>query len=356
MSRATPNVGRNVLHVLGSADWDGTATARIVELLARTVSPERYLFHACFLGTPGPLVEMLRQHCASAELLPNRGGIWRISDFGHWAQYCRRIGVAIVHQHFGGRFVSLAARVARAHVVLHLHGYMNEHDWRPTSPRVLPGLDAVIANSRATANVICGHDLRIIYPAVAALPDRSPGAAPGRLVIGTAARLVPVKGLNVAIDAIARLIHSGHDVELQIAGTGPVQSQLERAAISAGISNRVHFLGWVRNLPSIMQHWAVFVLPSFEEGFGIAILDAMAAGLPVIASNVGGITEVVVDGVTGRLVPPGTAAALERALIDLLGDAQLRFVMGAAGQRRAREMFSPSRMATEICSLYDEIA
>ena len=139
------------------------------------------------------------------------------------------------------------------------------------------------------------------------------------------------------------------------AGAGPQREKLEETVFQLGLAGRVEFLGWVDDLQSVLPRWDVFVMPSLEEGFPIAALDAMAAGLPVIASSVGGIPELVVDGETGWLVPPADVEALVSRLRPMLRSPEQRRSMGAAAQARARERFNIAQMTENFSRLYDEL-
>jgi glycosyltransferase involved in cell wall biosynthesis len=130
---------------------------------------------------------------------------------------------------------------------------------------------------------------------------------------------------------------------------------LEQRVAELGLLGSVEFLGWVDNISSLLPRWDVFVLPSLEEGFPIAALDAMAAGLPVVASAVGGVPELIEDGKTGWLVPPRDVEALASRLRLLLKNPEQKLGMGAAGQARVRDHFSPTQMIESFARLYDEL-
>jgi sugar transferase (PEP-CTERM/EpsH1 system associated) len=192
-------------------------------------------------------------------------------------------------------------------------------------------------------------------------------------LIGTVSRAHPVKGLDVLLEAFARLLHSPTDAQqisnltnirpfvsspladLLIVGDGPQLGALQAQAVGLGLGERVHFLGSRNDVPQVLAALDVFVLPSLHEGMPNAILEAMAAGLPVVATAVGGAPEVVVDGVSGLIVPPRDPLALADALSRLLDDAALRDRMGAAGRQRVEENFSQARMVRETERLYQEL-
>ncbi len=165
----------------------------------------------------------------------------------------------------------------------------------------------------------------------------------GGRVIGTVTRLdEPKKGLTVLLRALAALARRDGLPPWQclLVGDGPARGRLEALAAELGLSGRVVFAGMRRDVPRVLPALDLFVYPSLYEGFGIAIVEAMAAGRPVVASAVGGIPEIVVDRDTGLLVPPGDAAVLAEALATLLASPDQARQMGRRGRERARELFA----------------
>jgi glycosyltransferase involved in cell wall biosynthesis len=173
--------------------------------------------------------------------------------------------------------------------------------------------------------------------------------------VGTAGRLIALKGLEYLLRAAAALQPEFPGLRVEIAGAGPHGQKLEETAAQLGLAGRVEFLGWVDDIHSVLPRWDVFVVPSLEEGFSIAALDAMAVGLPVIASSVGGIPELVVDGETGWLVPPADVETLVSRLRSLLLNPEQRLSMGAAAQARVRNHFNLATMTENFSRLYDEL-
>lgn len=173
------------------------------------------------------------------------------------------------------------------------------------------------------------------------------------LVLLAAAALVPRKGLDVLIDALALLASRSLTPRTWIAGEGPERTALEARCDRAGID--VRFLGARTDVPDLLAAADVFVLPSRREGLGIAALEAMALARPVVASRVGGLADAVVDGRTGILVPPGDAIALADAIERLLRDEALRTALGRAGPARVAEGFLAEQMVVAYERLYHEV-
>ncbi|ARU61902.1 hypothetical protein CBW65_13315 [Tumebacillus avium] len=164
-----------------------------------------------------------------------------------------------------------------------------------------------------------------------------------RLIIGAIGRMVAEKGFSTLLEAFTILLARGVDAELVLIGDGPLLSDYQRQAGKIGPA-RVRFLGEVPQARRLLSGLDIVVQPSHAEGLGLVPIEAMLAGCPVIASDVGGLPEVVVHGRTGLLVPPQEAVALADALQLLLQKADWRIRLGQAGQRRAEEHFTRTAM------------
>ncbi len=214
----------------------------------------------------------------------------------------------------------------------------------------------VIAVSRAVAVAVEGTSARVVYTGIE-IPPSSPAVSHSSkdFRIGAASRLVPLKGLIYLIRAMARLRNRIPTASLEIAGDGPDLTRLQAEVSRLGLDKHVSFLGWVERVEELFMRWSVFAHPSLEEGLGVAVLEAMAAGLPVVAAASGGVPEVVSDGRTGYLVPAGDDAGLANRIGDLLENRVTRESFGAAGLARAREHFSVVAMAENVFAIYDEL-
>jgi sugar transferase (PEP-CTERM/EpsH1 system associated) len=176
-----------------------------------------------------------------------------------------------------------------------------------------------------------------------------------RTVIGTVGRLDPVKDHASLLRAFAALSGRDPDSILVIAGDGPCRDELQALAVSLGLTPRVRFLGVRHDVAAVLPSFDVFVLPSIAEGISNTILEAMAAGLPVIATRVGGNPELVVDGETGRLVPREDPERLAAAIAGYVVDAALRSRHGDQARRRTLEQFSLAAMRDAYARLYVEL-
>jgi glycosyltransferase involved in cell wall biosynthesis len=232
-----------------------------------------------------------------------------------------------------------------------LHGYMRIEI-------LLSRFGAAVAPSSALARFLIEHGMQ---PArLHVIPhgiDMEPAQARerqghgGPTVVGVASNLEHEKGVDVLIEACAL---AQHPVRLAVLGDGARRAELERLAEERGVD--ASFAGHVDDVARRLGEFDVFALPSRAENFPLAVLEAMAAALPVIATRVGGVPEIVLDGETGVLVHPDDPAALAAAVDSLASDATARRNLGAAGARRVSEEFTADRMARRTLALYESLA
>lgn len=176
------------------------------------------------------------------------------------------------------------------------------------------------------------------------------------LVVGTLGRLEPQKGLDVLLRAASSVRRRVRDVEFVVAGDGPLRERLEALSRELGLQDFVRFVGWQRDAARVLSILDVYCLSSLWEAFGLAAAEAMALEKPVVATRVDGVAEVVQDGETGVLVPPGDPEALAEGLVTLLTDAGLRRRMGVAGRRRVETRFTVPEMVRRYEGLFRELA
>jgi glycosyltransferase involved in cell wall biosynthesis len=201
--------------------------------------------------------------------------------------------------------------------------------------------------------------IRLIHSGIDPRPFETPPAAPfssdSRLVVGTAAVLEERKGHCHLLEAARRLKAQGLRIKYRLAGDGSLRRCLEEKSGQLGLTAEVEFLGFVSDMPSFMAQIDVFVLPSLFEGLGVSVLEAMAAGKPVIASRVGGLPEVVVDTVTGLLVAPRDAEGLAGAITKLAGNRAMARQMGQQGRERLKGNFTLEQMARKNEAYYFDL-
>jgi len=284
----------------------------------------------------------------------------------YFSRYLRALRLDAVHSHLLGAVgaTAVAARLAGVRHVGTLHDTYSLRD-NPAYLHLLrlaAWLGPLVAVSEEMRRFFYdrggfGARLRTIHNGVRLPPteERGPlrralGVAADAVVITCVARLVPLKAHTRLLAAFAHLEEPR--AVLLCAGDGPLREPLQQQARELGISGRVRFLGNRDDVPQLLRASDLFVLASDTEGLSCSLLEAMAAGLPAVATRVGGNPELVVDGATGILVPPGEVDALRAALSRLASDAPLRGQMGARAAERAREGFSFDAMTARYEALY----
>jgi len=328
---------------------------RIASDIAKHGDSFGYQISILFLGD-GPLVDAMKEAGIPAGVVSWTGtrhdlaGAWRA-----W-RWLRKHPAQIAHLHYGARAVRGVCRLAGVRaIVQHMHGRIFEPTGASVSQMNLRSVDALIACSQSVADCFPGRQVDVIYSGIEAGAHPAAQMLTGPLKLGVLARLIPLKNVESVINATARLAKMGVEVQTEIAGSGPSEAALHDLIASLGIGNRVRILGWRNNTDELLASWDLLVIPSLEEGFPLSALEAMAAARPVVASRVGGLPELVVDGVTGRLVPPGDTDALVRCIAELAGDRQRLALMGNEGWKRVQRDFSVEEMARRTAAVYDRV-
>jgi len=226
--------------------------------------------------------------------------------------------------------VAIADEVART--VEQLYGYKNP----PVIPNGIP-VDEYTPNPEARAQ------FRAAY-----------GVEPDARVIVHVGRFVPLKNHALLIQAFA-LLEASIPLYLWLVGDGELRPAMEQLAQELGVAHRVRFWGIREDVPAILNAADIFTLPSQHEGNPMSVMEAMAAGLPVVASRVGGIPELVEEGKTGLLVPPGEVHSLQQALLSLVRNPDLCLQMGRAARQRAVERFDIRQTVRQYEALYEQL-
>ena len=183
------------------------------------------------------------------------------------------------------------------------------------------------------------------------------GLSDGAVVIGTVANLLPIKGYDVMLEAMPFIHAQAPHTHYLIIGTGEnaYEQRLRRQVKQLGLEEYVHFLGFQPDVSPYLSALDVYVQPSRMEGLGIAMLEAMAMNKPVVATDVGGIPDVVRHQHTGLLVKPDDAKALAQAVFALLSDPERRRVFGAEGRRRVEALFTVEAMMDGLMQSYQHV-
>jgi glycosyltransferase involved in cell wall biosynthesis len=298
----------------------------------------------------------------------------------------QRVRPHIVHTHTAkagavGRMAALLAGSARPPVVVHtFHGHVLRGYFDPMRTEFFRETEKFLAR-HTTRLIAVGPEVRddLVELGVAApekfsvirlgidLDERvgDPGAAEGlrrrfgippeRFVVGWIGRMTGIKRVPDVLAAFAELVASGVDAELVLVGDGPERDQLEARARELGIAKRTLFLGYQRDIAPYFDLLDALLLPSGNEGTPVVAIEALAAQVPVVATAVGGVPDVVRDGVDGFLAEIGDIETLAQRLAQLAHDPALRATMGAAGRERVVPRYRVSRLVDDIDALYREL-
>ncbi len=300
--------------------------------------------------------------------------VWRIR------RLLREIQPDIVHTHLvhADLFGYLAAKAAGVQRVISSRhnddAFRYRGNWRWIHRRLWRMIDAGIAISaaiKAFASEIEGAPPEKITVVHYGIPHnwlsdevieasrhrfrRELGLAEDAQLLGMVCRLVEQKGIPYAMEALRRIQADQPEAHLVIVGDGEKAAELKRLAGMLNIGERVHWLGWRSDAAELMTAFDLLLLPSLWEGFGLVLLEAMSRRLPVIASRVSAIPEVVSHGETGILVPARDVDALAEAINNLLDDRALRKHMGLLGAARVEEHFSLERMVDGTIAVYQKV-
>jgi glycosyltransferase involved in cell wall biosynthesis len=360
-----------VLHVINGEHYAGAE--RVQDLLALRLGSHGYdVRFACL--KPGLFAEKRQAREAPIYGVSMRSRA-DLSMCYRLARVVRAEQVRLVHTHtprsalFGG----LVARLARVPMVHHVHSPA-ERDTESALRNARNGLVERLSLREARRLIVVSGSLerhvreRGIAPErIRAIPNGVPAGekvrlpyVPGEpLRLGTVALFRPRKGIEVLLEAMAELRRSGIASTLHAVGpfeTAEYERKVHELVTRLGLERDVHWTGFRSDMTAEFQRMHVFVLPSlFGEGMPMVVLEAMAAGLPVVSTRVEGIPQVVRDGQDGLLVEPGNARELAQALTVIARGERLTDAMGDSGRERQRTNFSDESMAAQVAAVYREV-
>ncbi|MBJ7598142.1 MAG: glycosyltransferase family 1 protein [Candidatus Nephthysia bennettiae] len=357
--------------------------ARHVTILSTGLGPEfeTVLFAGAPADCEGSLVEMARSAGATVVTIPELRRqpapladlrvLWRLyREFRRW-----RPDLVATHTAKAGMLGRVAAALAGVPVRVHtfhghvLHGYFGSFgsalvrlterllDRLTTrsiaiSPEIAADLREAGIGRNKTTLIPLGLDLeRLADPGPGSL-RRQLGLDDGQPLVGLVGRLVPIKAPGLFLDASRRVMESLPAARFVLVGDGELRAELERRVGDEGLRHAVRFTGWRSDLAEVYGVLDLVVCCSINEGTPVSVIEASAAGKPVVGTRVGGMPSVIQHGVTGLLVPPGDPAALAAAMIAILGDRDLAGRMGAAGTAFSHERFGRERMVSQVRDLY----
>lgn len=364
-----------ILHIVEDLKIGGLE--KILASIVLYLDPAKYDVQVWCLAAGGEIAEALIEKGVSVRIL-------RMQSY-HNPLNIVRLGLAmkrerfqIIHTHgyFAGTFGRFAAILARVPVII-AHVHSTHYDYSKRNLLIERFLsyftDRIICISRAVEMFVIVNErigsekTCLIYNAVEP-PDylfndylrkkmrASLGLDAEAIVIAVVASLTANKGHGVLLSAFQSVFQNHRSIRLLIVGDGPLRKQLETATRQLMLDQAVIFTGIRQDIYELLQTSDIFVLPSQDrEGLGVALIEAMAVGLPVIGTNLGGIPEVIEDDENGFLVSPGSSKQLAEALKKLVNDQVLRTGMGLRGRQMYEEKFTLPRMIRQIETLYNHL-
>lgn len=334
---------------------------KLLTEFARHADRDRFDLHFVGLGFRGPVGEEIESLGWPVTVLEQRPGL-RPAMILRLAAVFRQMKPDVVHTHDIKPllYAAPAARMARVPALVHTKHCSQlpnltsrQNALGCLAARLVDEFVCVSQDSarQTVAQGFAARRLRVIHNGIdlERFPYRGPNPAGP---VATVARLSPEKDVENLIRAVALAGERHPALRLVIAGDGECRSSLEHLCRALGLQPRVEFLGEVRDIPALLARCRLFVLPSRTEGISLTLLEAMASGLPVLATCVGGNPEVVVDGTTGMLVPPNDPAALGRKMLELLEDDRLGRQLALAARQRVEQHFDIRCMVASYQTLY----
>ncbi len=369
---------RRVFYLVDSLNVGGTET-QAVELACRLTPAQYEVTLGCLLAQ-GPLLEKLRGTAVRVEEFHPNGGIDSAGgayQLLRLAAFLRRERFHVVHTHdlWSNLMGIPAARIARVPAIISSRRDLGHLDWYESGRRVwlrrIQNLShIVLANANPIRDALISEDgfapekVRLIHNGVdverfSRVPNcrerMFPGSSGQKLVVLVGNMHTDIKGHPWLIAAAPKIVEQFPEVRFLFAGDGAMRPEFERQVGDLGLKESFQFLGRRNDIPEILRSCDIAVLPSKAEGLPNAVLEYMCAGLPVVATAVGGNAEVVRHGETGLLVPPQNSDALATAILQLMKDPASAKRMGEDSQRYVSANFSFERLIREVDGLYTEL-
>ncbi|MEM9656669.1 MAG: glycosyltransferase family 4 protein, partial [Actinomycetota bacterium] len=338
-------------HMVGPQQREGAATTTYLLEAAR--GPALLTTHVGLIGRSPSRYLRAARLAWRTKRAGVRGSLYQLFYFleaGMLASQLRARGVDHLHNHFGDTSCTvamLAAELADAPFSFTLHGpgiFFEAHTWRLDEKLRRAAFCSCISYfARSQAAIFGGTEvtdrLHIIHCGIDPAALQPVTHRPGPINLIFVGRVVELKGMAVLLDALAAVRADHPDTTLTVVGDGPDRDRFEKAAAAAGLAEAVDFVGAKSQaeVAELLGSADIFTLPSFAEGVPVVLMEAMAAGLPVVTTMVGGIAELVDHEVNGFLLRPGDPVALTEALSTLAADPELRARFGTAGRAKVSD-------------------
>lgn len=341
--------------------------------LFRGLDPARFRPIACAIENSGAIGEEIQAAGFEVVTLGYRRQPWRTIGALKKLMVDRKVDIVHGSTYHPGLYARVAGIWAGVPVLVN-HEHVVFDRWRPqravTNRLLAPWTDAYVAVGQAVADQVQGWygypdakvnvihngvDMQRFHPPVSRREAKiALGFDPDRLLIGMVARMDPEKGHRFLFAAVSRLAKK-FDFGCLIVGAGRGESQIRAHAVQHGVTERVGFLGLRRDVPELLRAFDIFAFPTLQEGFPNALLEAMASGCAIVASDFAGNLEMVCDEENALVAPMGDVAALARQLERLVTDAGLRRRLSGQASADAERRFSVQRNVSRTSALYEQI-
>jgi sugar transferase (PEP-CTERM/EpsH1 system associated) len=363
----------HVLHLIQGLGVGGMETM-LLNMISH-LDGSRFKTSVCCFDRLGPLAYQVEQKAAEVTLLKRKTGFdWRYPQ--RLASHLKSRNVQVLHLHNPTAFFygALAGKLARVPCVVYTeHGRDLSSGWKVKLAhrwiaRMVDRIVVVAEHGRRVLSQEEGVDkskIELIYNGIDGQRfDRAHhadqfesirkglGLNPDTKVIGFVGRLAPIKNHAVLLKAMRKVVEDVPNVALLLIGDGPLKAEIESMVKEFGLDKQVSILGTRTDIPELMSIMDLFVLPSFSEGLSLTLIEACAAGLPIVATRVGGNEEVVVDQLNGLTVPSNDQEALAKAITSLLSDVETSRKMGNNARERFEERFTLQDMVQKYQDLY----
>jgi len=365
----TSRVEKQTILVLSTSSGPGGAE-RVISTLSAALDKDNFrvivgLFRSGWLQTE------CERLCVETRVIP-LGGPFHLKWFLACVRLIRKEKVSLIHAHEFSAIVYgwVVSRLLRIPFVGTIHGknYFWEKGRRRLAYRVVSRSGQLVVVSEDLKKFVADKvgiqvsQLRVIYNGIEPASPISEGEVDrcraelglkaSDLIIGTVGSLYPVKGHRYLLEAMPDVLAKFPNAVLLVVGRGELEVSLKEQAKQLGIAERVRFLGMRQDVPRLLAVMHVFVLPSLSEGLSVALLEALASGKPVLATRVGGNTELVKHGETGLLVSSEDSRALMNNLIMILGDCKLRHRLSSQAADKVHTQFSLQEMKEQYREVY----
>jgi glycosyltransferase involved in cell wall biosynthesis len=362
---------RRILQIIATLDRSGAEKQLVI--LAAGLPRDEFDVHVCALSRGGPLEEDLRRAGIPVTVI---GKAWKFDPLAWWKlrSHIRRLKPDVVQTwmftaNAYGRTAALSAKVPRIVASERCVDLWKAWHHLEIDRRLAKRTDRIVVNSRGVeqfykAQGLPANKLQLIFNGIAPATKsdfsrdalcQELGLPPDARLIGAVGRLSHQKRYKDLIWAADLVKVIRDDTHLLIVGDGPLRENLERFRDLCLIEDRVHFLGTRHDVMRLMPHFTLLWQASAFEGLPNTIMEAMACGVPVVASDIAGNRELVIHGQTGFLVPVGDRAGLARYAYKILEDPELEKRLGAAGQERIRTEFTAEAMVEKHAAMYREL-